>query len=51
MIVSLEEKVFQNLKVLHDILLPHNLIEEIPREAFYGLANLQLLYVIFLLNY
>ncbi|XP_075234982.1 G-protein coupled receptor rickets [Lycorma delicatula] len=42
-ITSLEGKLFKGLNQLHDLLLSHNLITKVPRDAFHGLTRLQVL--------
>ncbi|CAG2055909.1 unnamed protein product [Timema podura] len=42
-ITELEGRPFKNLSLLHDLLLSHNSISNIPREAFIGLKRLQFL--------
>lgn len=42
-ITSLEGRLFDGLSHLHDLLLGHNLIRKIPRDAFHGLTKLQVL--------
>lgn len=42
-ITSLEGSLFRNLSHLHDLLLSHNYIATVPRDAFQGLIQLKVL--------
>ncbi|XP_001605837.1 lutropin-choriogonadotropic hormone receptor [Nasonia vitripennis] len=43
LISSLEGKPFEGLGALHDLLIPNNLLESVPQDAFTGLTKLQVL--------
>lgn len=42
-ITSVEGNLFKGLDKLQDLMLPHNLISRIPKDAFEGLIKLQVL--------